>query len=102
MTYRVQVDLSFVDLKDANSFIAYVDTLKDKLYVPKETEVSDRPDLWVDNRLNLIKDYDDEGKNQGGVAYKHKLITPKVVEKVEKVVIGEEILFKEPVKEEEL
>lgn len=66
MTYRVQIDLSFMDIKDANDFIKHVKSLQDKLYTPKLSEIENRPDLWTNNRISLIRDFDDEGKNRGG------------------------------------
>ena len=76
MTYRVQVDLSFIDPKDADAFQEYVAGLKPLLYVPNEDEVVDRPDLWVGSRMNLIKDYDDEGKNRCGESFSSVVLTP--------------------------
>ena len=77
MKYRIQVDLSFNTKEDADAFSIYVDKLKDKLYIPTEKEVTDREDLWVANRMRMIKDYDDEGYNKcGETQWSKQLIVP--------------------------
>ncbi len=66
MKYRVQVDIDFDTQEDADAFEAYVLKLQDKMADVALQDVIDRPDLYTGNRMHIIKDYDDEGENQGG------------------------------------
>ena len=91
MTYRIQVDLSFVVEQDAIDFKAYVEGLKDKLYVPSLAEVLDtNAELWTRDRLvskmQSITDYDDEGLMKGGVTTETKELVVPITKATKEVV----------------